>query len=129
MEVTIPYSNQLSQCPVETSMQTPSRVKYEKDSCKLGWNEKGSMVMTEDEKRVAALIEHLYAEGYATIQERDDMLDVLKWDGVFAPLTGVTAVVANDNKPLTQELLDEIIALKDIYDEEYYEELMESQGL
>ena len=87
------------------------------------------MVMTEDEKRVAALIEHLYAEGYATIQERDDMLDVLKWDGVFAPLTGVTAVVANDNKPLTQELLDEVIALKDIYDEECYEELMESQGL
>lgn len=87
------------------------------------------MVMTEDEKRVAALIEHLYAEGYATIQERDDMLDVLKWDGVFVPLTGVTAVVANDNKPLTQELLDEVIALKDIYDEEYYEELMESQGL
>lgn len=85
--------------------------------------------MTEDEKRVAALIEHLYAEGYATTQERDDMLDVLKWDGVFAPLTGVTAVVTNDNKPLTQELLDEVIALKDIYDEEYYEELMESQGL
>ena len=84
--------------------------------------------MTEDEKRVAALIEHLYAEGYATKQERDDMLDVLKWDGVFAPLTGVTAIVTNDNKPLTQELLDEVIALKDIYDEEYYEELMESQG-
>lgn len=84
--------------------------------------------MTEDEKRVAALIEHLYAEGYATIQERDDMLDVLKWDAVFAPLTGVTAIVANDNKPLTQELLNEVIALKDIYDEEYYEELMESQG-
>lgn len=57
------------------------------------------------------------------------MLDVLKWDGVFAPLTGVTAVVANNNKPLTQELLDEVIALEDIYDEEYYEELMESQGL
>lgn len=85
--------------------------------------------MTEDERRVAALVEHLYAEGYATTQERDDMLDVLKWDGVFAPLTGVTAIAANSDRPLTKELLDEVIALKDIYDDEYYEELMESQGL
>lgn len=85
--------------------------------------------MTEDERRVAELLEHLYVAGYATLQERDDMLCVLEEDGVFAPLAGVTAIVANDNKPLTQELLDEVIALKDIYDEEYYEELMESQGL
>ena len=42
------------------------RVKNEKASCQLEWNEKRSMVMTEDEKRVAALIEHLYAEGYAS---------------------------------------------------------------
>lgn len=87
------------------------------------------MVMTEDEKRVAALLEHLYAEGYATAQERNDMLCALEEDGIFVPLVGVTAIVTNDNKPLTQELLDEVIALKDIYDEEYYEELMESQGL
>lgn len=85
--------------------------------------------MTEDEKRVAALLEHLYAEGYATAQERNDMLCALEEDGIFVPLVGVTAIVTNDNKPLTQELLDEVIALKDIYDEEYYEELMESQGL
>ena len=87
------------------------------------------MVMTEDEKRVAALLEHLYAEGYATAQERNDMLCALEEDGIFVPLVGVTAIVTNDNKPLTQELLDEVRALKDIYDEEYYEELMESQGL
>ncbi|WP_256585274.1 hypothetical protein [Mobiluncus mulieris] len=57
------------------------------------------------------------------------MLCALEEDGIFVPLVGVTAIVTNDNKPLTQELLDEVIALKDIYDEEYYEELMESQGL
>ncbi|EEJ54573.1 Uncharacterised protein [Mobiluncus mulieris] len=85
--------------------------------------------MNEDERRVAALLEHLYAEGYATAQERNDMLCALEEDGIFVPLVGVTAIVTNDNKPLTQELLDEVIALKDIYDEEYYEELMESQGL
>ena len=84
--------------------------------------------MNENEKRVAALLEHLYAEGYATAQERNDMLCALEEDGIFVPLVGVTAIVTNDNKPLTQELLDEVIALKDIYDEEYYEELMESQG-
>lgn len=85
--------------------------------------------MNANEIRVATLIQHLYDAGFATAQERDDMMSVLKGDGVFAPLTGVTAIVANNDRLLSKDLLDEVMSLKDVYDEDYFAEFMESQGL
>lgn len=82
--------------------------------------------MDEGEAEIRLVLQHMHQQKVITDQEFKDMDSLIDEDGTFCALAGISAVVQDDPNAIPSELLDEILALKPVFDEGYYEEMLDA---
>ena len=82
--------------------------------------------MDEGEAEIRLVLQHMHQQKVITDQEFKDMNTLIDEDGTFCAIAGISAVVQNDPNGIPSELLDEILALEPVFDEGYYEEMLDA---
>ncbi|NMW43186.1 hypothetical protein [Mobiluncus curtisii] len=82
--------------------------------------------MDEGEEEIRLVLQHMHQQKVITDQEFKDMNTLIDEDGTFCAIAGISAVVQNDPNGIPSELLDEILALEPVFDEGYYEEMLDA---
>lgn len=78
------------------------------------------------EPETRAVLQHMYERNVITKKELDDMNSFIDGDGVFAAHAGISAVVESPSRDVPADVLDEILALKPFFDEEYYQDILDA---
>ncbi|NMX12238.1 hypothetical protein HHJ79_09520 [Mobiluncus mulieris] len=78
------------------------------------------------EPETGAVLQHMYEKKVITKEELEDMNSLIDDDGTFAAHAGISAVVENSPKDIPADVLDEILALKPFFDEEYYQDILDA---
>ncbi|WP_434803215.1 hypothetical protein [Mobiluncus curtisii] len=68
----------------------------------------------------------MYERNVITKKELEDMNSFIDNDGTFAAHAGISAVVENSSRDIPADVLDEILALKPFFDEEYYQDILDA---
>ena len=82
--------------------------------------------MDEGEEEIRLVLQHMHQQKVITDQEFKDMNSFIDEDGTLGALAGISAVVQNNPNAIPSELLDEILALEPVFDEGYYEEMLDA---
>lgn len=82
--------------------------------------------MDEGETEIRLVLQHLHQQKFITDQEFKDMDSLIDEDGTLGALAGISALVQNDPNAIPSELLDEILALEPVFDEEYYQDMLDA---
>ena len=82
--------------------------------------------MDEGEAEIRLVLQHMHQQKVITNQEFKDMNSLIDEDGTFCAIAGISAVVQNDPNAIPSELLDEILALEPVFDEDYYEDMLDA---
>lgn len=82
--------------------------------------------MDEGEAEIRLVLQHMHQQKVITDQEFKDMNTLIDEDGTLGALAGISAVVQNDPNAIPSELLDEILALEPVFDEEYYQDMLDA---
>ena len=82
--------------------------------------------MDEGEEEIRLVLQHMHQQKVITDQEFKDMNTLIDEDGTLGALAGISAVVQNHPNAIPSELLDEILALEPVFDEGYYEEMLDA---
>ena len=82
--------------------------------------------MDEGEEEIRLVLQHMHQQKVITDQEFKDMNTLIDDDGTFGAIAGISAVVQNHPNAIPKELLDEILALEPVFDEGYYEEMLDA---
>lgn len=82
--------------------------------------------MDEGEEEIRLVLKHMHQQKVITDQEFKDMNTLINEDGTLGALAGISAVVQNHPNAIPSELLDEILALEPVFDEGYYEEMLDA---
>lgn len=82
--------------------------------------------MDEGEEETRAVLQHMYERNVITKKELEDMNSIIDNDGTFAAHAGISAVVENSSRDIPADVLDEILALKPFFDEEYYQDMLDA---
>ena len=82
--------------------------------------------MDEGEEEIRLVLQHMHQQKVITDQEFKDMNTLIDEDGTLGALAGISAVVQYDPNVIPSELLDEILALEPVFDEGYYEEMLDA---
>lgn len=78
------------------------------------------------EPETRAVLQHMYERNVITKKELEDMNSIIDNDGTFAAHAGISAVVENSSRDIPADVLDEILALKPFFDEEYYQDMLDA---
>lgn len=78
------------------------------------------------ELETRAVLQHMYERNVITKKELEDMNSIIDNDGTFAAHAGISAVVENSSRDIPADVLDEILALKPFFDEEYYQDMLDA---
>ena len=68
----------------------------------------------------------MHQQKVITDQQFKDMNSFIDEDGTFGAIAGISAVVQNHPNAIPSELLDEILALEPVFDEEYYQDMLDA---
>lgn len=82
--------------------------------------------MDEGEEEIRLVLQHMHQQKVITDQEFKDMNTLIDEDGTFCAIAGISAVVQNHPNAIPSELLDEILALEPVFDEEYYQDMLDA---
>lgn len=82
--------------------------------------------MDEGEAETRAVLQHMYERNVITKKELEDMNSFIDNDGTFAAHAGISAAVENPSRDIPADVLDEILALKPFFDEEYYQDMLDA---
>ncbi|NMW46131.1 hypothetical protein [Mobiluncus curtisii] len=82
--------------------------------------------MDEGEEEIRLVLQHMHQQKVITDQEFKDMNTLIDDDGTLGAIAGISAVVQNDPNAIPSELLDEILALEPVFDEEYYQDMLDA---
>jgi len=82
--------------------------------------------MDEGEAEIRLVLQHMHQQKVITDQQFKDMNTLIDEDGTLGALAGISAVVQNHPNAIPSELLDEILALEPVFDEGYYEEMLDA---
>ncbi len=82
--------------------------------------------MDEGEEEIRLVLQHMHQQKVITDQEFKDMNTFIDDDETLGALAGISAVVQNHPNAIPSELLDEILALEPVFDEDYYEEMLDA---
>lgn len=82
--------------------------------------------MDEGEEEIRLVLQHMHQQKVITDQEFKDMNTLIDDDGTLGALAGISAVVQDDPNAIPSELLDEILALEPVFDEEYYQDMLDA---
>lgn len=82
--------------------------------------------MDEGEAEIRLVLQHLLDHKIISEKEFTGMCTAIKYDGTLTALAGISAAVQNDPNAIPSELLDEILALEPVFDEGYYEEMLDA---
>ena len=82
--------------------------------------------MDEGEEEIRLVLQHMHQQKVITDQQFKDMNTLIDEDGTLGALAGISAVVQNHPNAIPSELLDEILALEPVFDEGYYEEMLDA---
>ena len=82
--------------------------------------------MDEGEEEIRLVLQHMHQQKVITDREFKAMNTLIDEDGTFGAIAGISAVVQNDPNGIPSELLDEILALEPVFDEGYYEEMLDA---
>lgn len=82
--------------------------------------------MDEGEEEIRLVLQHMHQQKVITDQEFKDMNTLIDEDGTLGAIAGISAVVQNHPNAIPSELLDEILALEPVFDEGYYEEMLDA---
>lgn len=78
------------------------------------------------EPETRAVLQHMYERNVITKKELEDMNSIIDNDGTFAAHAGISAAVENSSRDIPADMLDEILALKPFFDEEYYQDMLDA---
>ncbi|EFU82212.1 hypothetical protein HMPREF0576_0581 [Mobiluncus holmesii ATCC 35242] len=78
------------------------------------------------ESETRAVLQHMYERNVITKKELEDMNNFIDNDGTFAAHAGISAVVESPSRDIPADVLDEILALKPFFDEEYYQDMLDA---
>lgn len=78
------------------------------------------------EPETRAVLQHIYERNVITKEELEDMNSFIDNDGTFAAHAGISAAVENPSRDVPADVLDEILALKPFFDEEYYQDILDA---
>lgn len=82
--------------------------------------------MDEGEEEIRLVLQHMHQQKVITDQEFKDMNTLIDDDGTLGAIAGISAVVQYDPNAIPSELLDEILALEPVFDEEYYQDMLDA---
>lgn len=82
--------------------------------------------MDEGEEEIRLVLQHMHQQKVITDQQFKDMNTLIDEDGTLGALAGISAAVQNDPNAIPSELLDEILALEPVFDEEYYQDMLDA---
>ena len=82
--------------------------------------------MDEGEEEIRLVLQHMHQQKVITDREFKAMNTLIDEDGTFGAIAGISAVVQNDPNGIPSELLDEILALEPVFEEGYYEEMLDA---
>lgn len=82
--------------------------------------------MDEGEEEIRLVLQHMHQQKVITDQQFKNMNTLIDEDGTLGVLAGISAVVQNDPNAVPSELLDEILALEPVFDEEYYQDMLDA---
>ena len=82
--------------------------------------------MDEGEEEIRLVLQHMHQQKVITDREFKDMNTLIDDDGTLGAIAGISAVVQDDPNAIPSELLDEILALKPVFDEEYYQDMLDA---
>ena len=82
--------------------------------------------MDEGEAEIRLVLQHMHQQKVITDQEFKDMNTLIDEDGTLGALAGISAVVQDNPNAIPSELLDEILALEPVFDEEYYQDMLDA---
>ena len=82
--------------------------------------------MDEGEAEIRLVLQHMHQQKVITDQEFKGMNTLIDEDGTLGAIAGISAVVQNHPNAIPKELLDEILALEPVFDEGYYEEMLDA---
>lgn len=82
--------------------------------------------MDEGEEEIRLVLQHMHQQKVITDQQFKDMNTLIDEDGTLGALAGISAVVQNHPNAIPSELLDEILALEPVFDEEYYQDMLDA---
>lgn len=82
--------------------------------------------MDEGEAEIRLVLQHMHQQKVITDQEFKDMNTLIDEDGTLGAIAGISAVVQDDPNAIPSELLDEILALEPVFDEEYYQDMLDA---
>lgn len=82
--------------------------------------------MDEGEEEIRLVLQHMHQQKVITDQEFKDMNTLIDEDGTLGALAGISAVVQDNPNAIPSELLDEILALEPVFDEEYYQDMLDA---
>lgn len=82
--------------------------------------------MDEGEEEIRLVLQHMHQQKVITDQEFKDMNTLIDDDGTLGAIAGISSVVQYDPNAIPSELLDEILALEPVFDEEYYQDMLDA---
>lgn len=82
--------------------------------------------MDEGEEEIRLVLQHMHQQKVITDREFKAMNTLIDEDGTLGAIAGISAVVQNDPNGIPSELLDEILALEPVFEEGYYEEMLDA---
>lgn len=82
--------------------------------------------MDEGEAEIRLVLQHLLDHKIISEKEFMGMCSAIKDDGTLTALAGISAAVQDDPNAIPSELLDEILALEPVFDEEYYQDMLDA---
>lgn len=82
--------------------------------------------MDEGEAEIRLVLQHMHQQKVITDQEFKGMNTLIDEDGTLGAIAGISAVVQYDPNAIPSELLDEILALEPVFDEEYYQDMLDA---
>ena len=82
--------------------------------------------MDEGEAEIRLVLQHMHQQKLITDQEIKGMNTLIDEDGTLGAIAGISAVVQYDPNAIPSELLDEILALEPVFDEEYYQDMLDA---
>lgn len=82
--------------------------------------------MNEGEFETRVVLRHMFEQDIINEREFSDLNSVIDEDGTFAAQAGISSVVQCTPNNIPKELLDEILALKPVFDEEYYADMLDA---
>ena len=82
--------------------------------------------MNKGEFETRMVLRHMFEQDIINEREFNDLNSVIDEDGTFAAQAGISSVVQYNPNNIPKELLDEILALKPVFDEEYYADRLDA---